>query len=243
MPFVQPREHANDSLSGFLLNEGESVRVDGTHSTRDSVDLQSADVLRRIGELAKIDSYQPIPMHNTGVRLQEGEEDPFWKIVAADPESGVSTPRYAVVCEPHHRYATNEPSRSQWISTGRSNELLPADSAYTFQTQLNLSRYEVGSVRLIGQILADNGVKEVRVNDRPIKGISWIDNVFLQNFHRKEFHVLEISAGFKPGVNLVEIDVWNGGEYRNNALSLKAVPNPMALRVEWQAFGRPLLVN
>jgi hypothetical protein len=239
---VQPRFVANRDLKSFLLNEGESVRVDGESATRNLANLEAVIAQRRVQELSQHDSYQSIPLHNTGIGLGEGEEDPFWQVVAAGQVQDLSVPRYAVVCKPHQRYSINEPNKSQWIAINQANDPVPADTIYTFRTSFRLTGMELQSVQLIGQILADNGVEEIRLNGIPVDTERWIDNTHLQKFRRDEFHVVEVNSGFREGVNTIEIDVWNGGEYRKEGqhARLTKVPNPMALRVEWQAFGRPL---
>lgn len=239
---VQPREYADDDLRGFLLGEGESVRVDGPTTTRAQVDLRSEDIQNRIEAFSKLDSYKSITTYNTGVGLEEGEEDLYWRITRASVDSNVSLPRYAVVCKAHRRYSVNEPDRSQWISVERNNDLVPANSIYTFHTTIDLSGYDERSVRLMGQVLADNGVKEVRINGQAIDLKGWSDNQQGQSFRRNEFHVIEITEGFKSGINYIEFDVRNGIEiYKSQGRDVpRQVPNPMALRVEWQAFGKPL---
>lgn len=237
---VQPSQHAEEDLRGFLLGEGEGVRVDGQKAIREQVNLESDAVRQRIEELARLDAYQAIVTRNTGIGLQEGEEDPNWRITRVASEALVATPRYAVVCESHLRYSVNEPQRSQWVSVWQGNEPLPAESTYTFQTSIDLTGYDERSVHLIGQVLADNGVREIRLNGKPVNVEGWVDNLHRQEFRREEFHVIEILEGFQPGINTIEFDVWNGGEFhKHGTLELESVPNPMALRVEWQAFGRP----
>lgn len=46
--------------------------------------------------------------------------------------------------------------------------------------------------------------------------------------------------GFLPGKNVIEIDVWNGiYHFSSNTQTSVPSPNPMSIRVEWQAFGIP----
>ena len=47
--------------------------------------------------------------------------------------------------------------------------------------------------------------------------------------------LIEIREHLVPGVNRIEFDVWNGVDR-----TVAAAPNPIAIRVEWQAYGRPL---
>jgi hypothetical protein len=80
-------------------------------------------------------------------------------------------------------------------------------------------------------LIADNGVREVRVNGKPIPLKPWVLNERDQLFNR--FVVVEIRDGFVVGKNRIEFDIWNGVDRYE-----PEEPNPLALRVEWQAFGR-----
>ncbi|MBA3480791.1 MAG: hypothetical protein H0T51_03155 [Pirellulales bacterium] len=63
----------------------------------------------------------------------------------------------------------------------------------------------------------------------------WVDNVPQQYFKKDSFRVVRLKRGFIPGKNKIEIDVWNG-VYQ--APEMLGDPNPVAVRVEFQAFGR-----
>ena len=88
---------------------------------------------------------------------------------------------------------------------------------------------------IAGQVLADNGVRAIRINSEPVTVQPWDDNEFGQSFTRNRFRMIEIQRGFVPGVNKIEIDVWNGVYQLEE---MKDEPNPIALRVEFQAYGR-----
>jgi hypothetical protein len=90
------------------------------------------------------------------------------------------------------------------------------------------------------QVLADNGVRAIRINGEPVAVQPWDDNEFGQEFTRNRFRLVKIQHGFAPGKNRLEIDVWNGvykwGTSPNEPV--KTDPNPMSLRVEFQGYGR-----
>ena len=109
------------------------------------------------------------------------------------------------------------------------------NAPFTFQTTFDLSGYDLSTVVVLADILADNGVRAVRVNGKSVDLTPWRDNQPGQEFHR--FRRAEIVEGFVLGKNVIEIEVWNG-IYRDGKPDPS--PNPMALRVEWQAFGTPL---
>jgi hypothetical protein len=140
------------------------------------------------------------------------------------------------VCVPDERYAPNEPERSQWISVAK--DLRPGglpNSLFTFETTFDLSGFDLETVTVAAQILADNGVRAIRINGEPAPVEPWDDNQPDQLFHRNRFRIVEIRRGFVPGLNKLEIDVWNG---IYNKEGMKADPNPVSARVEFQAFGR-----
>jgi hypothetical protein len=92
-------------------------------------------------------------------------------------------------------------------------------------------------VQLFGRFLADNGFHEVRVNGRPVNLESWVDNIRGQYFTQPQFRTVNVTDGLLAGANVIEIDVWNA--VFQPVDTHKTTPNPMALRVEWEGFGRP----
>jgi hypothetical protein len=102
---------------------------------------------------------------------------------------------------------------------------------YTFETEFDLAAYDLSTVTLVAQVMADNGVTAVRINGQPVKFKPWVESV--RTVYNK-FHNIEINGDFVQGINKIQFDVWNGinGYYPESK-------NPMAMRVEWQAFGRP----
>jgi ferric-dicitrate binding protein FerR (iron transport regulator) len=232
---VEPLSAVVDGRRSVLLSDGESLRVD--RGQKSSVRLD-ADEHGHRGEFEDFRPFKPIAVHNTGVGMAEGDEDPYWRI-ASGPEGGsYNGPQFAVVCVPDVRYAGNEPTRSQWIST--AVDVRPGGlprSTFTYETEFDLTGFDLSTVTVSAQILADNGVRSVRINGQETPIEPWDDNEPMQQFQRNRFRPVEIQHGFVPGVNKLEIDVWNG-VYQTE--SIKADPNPFALRVEFQAFGRLL---
>ena len=110
---------------------------------------------------------------------------------------------------------------------------MSAEPQFTFETTFDLTGYDMSTVTVAAQVIADNGVRAVRINGQPVPIQAWELNEMQQYFNK--FCVVEIKDGFVPGVNNVEFDVWNGVDrYTPDG------PNPMSLRVEWQAYGRPI---
>jgi ferric-dicitrate binding protein FerR (iron transport regulator) len=230
---VQPLQTTVDGRRSVLLSKGEALRVDqkATNATR-----MTAAEDRFPESKDRFRPFKPIEMHNTGVNLAEGDEDPHWRIAAGPVGASYHGPQFGVVSVPHERYAPNEPKRSQWISFAKDLEQgANANSLFTFETEVDLSGFDLKTVMIAAQILADNGVRAIRINGEPVEMKPWDDNEFGQSFTRNRFRMVEIQNGFVPGVNKIEIDVWNG-VYQFEAK--KNDPNPMSLRVEFQAYGR-----
>lgn len=143
------------------------------------------------------------------------------------------------MCPPERGYLPNHPDASQWISIADWRTAAP-NSIYTFQTQFDLQGYDLATMQLFGRFLADNGVVAVRVNGRPVRVNSWVDNERLQPFGDLQFRFVNVTEGLVNGQNVIEIDVRNGLMRQPDASDqqILTIPNPMALRVEWYAFGR-----
>jgi hypothetical protein len=232
---VQPLSTTVDGRRSVLLREGEALRVDSQQRRATRIDAEAA---RFVEPAEDFRPFKPIAMFNTGVALAAGDEDPHWRIAGGPVGGGYAGPQFGVVSLPDPRYAPNEPDRSQWISIAK--ELRPGclpNSVFTFETEVDLTGFDLSTVMIAAQILADNGVRAMRINGEPVAMEPWDDNVFGQSFTRNLFRMVEIQRGFVPGVNKLEIDVWNG-VYQYEAS--KQEPNPMSLRVEFQAYGRLL---
>jgi hypothetical protein len=100
---------------------------------------------------------------------------------------------------------------------------------YSFETEFDLSDYDLSTVTIAAHVLADNGLMGVRINGHNVPFKQWSAVYGLFDTYRK----IEITRGFEQGVNKIQFDVWN-----SIVMSYPDRDNPMALRVEWQAFGR-----
>jgi ferric-dicitrate binding protein FerR (iron transport regulator) len=230
---VQPLRTTVDGRRSVLLSKGEALRVD---QKAESATRMTAAEDRFPESHDNFRPFKPIEMHNTGVDLAEGDEDSHWRIAAGPVGAGYHGPQFGVVSVPHERYAPNEPKRSQWISFAKDLAVgANANSLFTFETEVDLTGFDLTTVMIAAQILADNGVRAIRINGEPVEMKPWDDNEFGQSFTRNRFRMVEIQSGFVPGVNKIEIDVWNG-VYQFEAK--RNDPNPMSLRVEFQAYGR-----
>lgn len=230
---VQPLASSLSGRRSVLLTQGEGMRVD---SGAESPVRIAAQKDRFPGLSDKFRPFKPIAFSNTGIGLTVGDEDPHWRIIDGPKGASYDKPQFAVVCEPDERYASNEPLRSQWLSFAK--DVRPGglpNTKYTFETSFDLTGFDPTTVMLAVQILADNGVHGMRINGTPVPIIPWDDNVPMQTFDSDHFRLVEIREGFVPGKNKLEIDVWNG-TYRTPGQEKS--PNPMALRVEFQGFGR-----
>lgn len=234
---VHPSNDKKEQRRGLLILEGQRVSIDGQGSLENSSQDNVQQLLSRL-DFGGASPYRPVVLNNTGVGLSVGDEDQHWQVVAG-PEASFSGRQYATVCVPHERYLPNYPDTSQWISIADWQTAAP-NSIYTFQAEFNLKDYDLSTMQLFGRFLADNGIAAVRVNGEPVEVQSWVDNVEYQPFGDPQFRFVNITRGLVHGRNVIEVDVRNGmmrkGKGKNPPLS--AIPNPMALRVEWYAFGR-----
>lgn len=219
---------------GLLITEGQQVSIDDSGSF-DSIAVKDAKEVFLGLDFGVAEPYRPVALNNTGYDLSVGDEDLHWRVVAG-PE-GFEGPQYASVCPPERGYMPNSPDTSQWVSIADWQTAAP-NSNYTFQTEFNLEGYDLDTIQLFGRFLADNGVIAVRVNGEPVQVQSWIDNVRYQPFGDPQFRFVNVTEGLVNGRNVIEIDVHNGLMRTGKIKNPRAVPNPMALRVEWYAFGR-----
>jgi hypothetical protein len=228
---IQPLSSVSSSRRSMLLSGGEAFRVE---TDRNVVMRLKADRALYDAEMGDNPPFKPILIHNTGRGLVAGDEDSHWRISAGPKCTAYDGPQFAVVSEADSRYLANDRDRSQWVSVSNpARPGVPPSTEFTFETTFDLTGYDISTVTAAAQVIADNGVRAVRINGQPIPLASWNLNERDQYFNR--FVVVEIRENLLPGINRVEFDVWNGVDrYAPEA------PNPVAIRVEWQAFGRPV---
>jgi hypothetical protein len=222
---------AGDKAAAVLVTAGQAIRWNEDARRVERTRFQSGRFVERLPQFRPL---HPISLANTGQGRSISSRDSRWRITAGHP-SGGSFPVQALVSRPHSAYLEEAPARtgaagadSQWISVlGGTSRGVASHAAFTFETSFDLANVDPATVHLVGQILVDNRVQEIRLNGEPVDVPPW-EGISSEDFQK--FHVVEIREGFKSGENRLEIDVVNG-----------AVPdgsyNPMALRVEWQAFG------
>jgi hypothetical protein len=239
-------------LEGLVLAKPNNVNISGDDTRRVKADeavhvardgtFQAIAFRRDVAAEKKLTQFQPlrpIQIRNTGIGLREGDKDPHWMVTTGDDQAG-PYPQSAVVGVPHGSYGINEPDRSQWISVDRgTTKGVPPRSRYTFETTFDLTGFDLSSVWVSGLVLADDGVDEVWLNGKQLNISPWKDWGYGVVY--ATFHPIEIRGGFVPGVNRLAFVVKNETFiYRSKrGFDLPETPNPMALRAEWQAFGRP----
>jgi len=227
---VSPRKTIESAPRSVLVSEGEALRVESTGRRKSFVSKPDGTI-----DFGVEQPFRPIGLHNTGYGFAVGDEDPYWRVTSG-PAGKFKGPQYAMVCVPDERYMANDPGSSQWVSMVNWREAT-ANSKFTFETTFDLTGFDLSTVQLFGRFLADNGVKEVRVNGQPVMLESWVDNTPGQRFDQPQFRTVNVSEGLVEGVNTIELDVWNG--IMGPVSTHSKLPNPMALRVEWEGFGRP----
>jgi hypothetical protein len=217
--------------ASMLVTAGQAVRWNEGEGRIERTRVEGSRFAETLPQFRPL---HPINIANTGRGLSIGSRDPRWRITTGH-SSGGSFPVQAVVCRPHSVYLEGGPGSagaagvdSQWISVlGGTSRGVASYSAFTFETSFNLANVDPATVHLVGQILVDNRVQQIRLNGEPVDVQPW-EGVLSQDFQK--FHVVEIREGFTRGVNRLEIDIVNGAVVDSSR-------NPMALRVEWQAYG------
>ena len=225
---IQTADRLEQHHRSTLVSSGEAIRIDATENL--SARFEANEKLFDSG-VNDSRPFKPLPIHNTGQDMQVGDEDPYWRVVGSS--DAFKTDQYAIVCVPYKTYyLANDPALSQWISVSTPPyENCPSDTMYTFETEFDLSDYDLSTVTIVAQVLADNGITAMRINGKSIPIKPWIETVKYHVY--KRFRPIEITSGFVEGRNTIQFDVWNAVN-----VVYPAAPNPMALRVEWQAFGR-----
>jgi len=227
---AEPLKPQQPRRSSMLLKSGQAIRV---NTQQASVDRLTAERNRFLERLDDFRPLRPIEIWNTGYGLAIGDSDPKWRIITGS-DASQNWPIAAVVGAADPVYRDNAPDESQWLSVPEgTTKGVPPDTTYTFETTFDLIGFDLSTVRVVGQMLADNGVSAIRLNGKPVDIIPWEER--LGDFDFLTFHVVKINEGFIEGKNRLEIDVFNTAWGGNRA----KLPTPMGLRVEWQAFGRP----
>jgi hypothetical protein len=225
---AEPMKEHRPKRSSMLLKSGEAIRVSLAQA---SIDTFAAQRARFVDELSQFRPFRPIPMWNTGIGQTVGKDDPHWVVTAGDERFG-PYPKAAVITPGDLSYLDNKPEASQWISVKKDAwPGIPTSTTHTFETRFDLTGYDLATVRIVGSFLVDNAINELRINGRPVSYNRWVTTWDVHDF--ESFHTIEILEGFVPGENVISIDVYNTTSHPDNPEE----PNPMGLRVEWQAFG------
>ena len=217
--------------------------IDGGGRSGTSIELkenESATVERGPGRAAQVIRWTPqsplpafvrqlprrtgIKVFSTGQALREGDSDPHWELVAATTYPHFKRqPAVVTAVEPRF-YLANDPARSQWISMLNNLPHLRNDVTYTFRTTFELVGVPPSAAVLQGRLVADNCVTAIRLNGTAIKVPEQAADAPFDKFYS-----FTINRGFVDGINVLEIDVYNGSAREQ---SLKKEFGPMSLRVE-----------
>ncbi len=165
----------------------------------------------------------PIQLYNTGVGLKEGDTDPHWQVIARsdDPKFHLRQAVVAATAASNGIWLANQPDCSQWISIA-NNKDVPNGVTYIFRTTFELHDAFPGTAVLRCRLIGDNYVSAIRLNGKVVA-----------TPERYEIDPLDlykeawIRNGFVAGINMLEIDVYNG-----SASERKSPVGAMGLRVE-----------
>lgn len=229
---AEPMKSRGPQRSSVRLSSGQAIRVDARTAKINQLKAQGDRFISRLDDVRPL---HPIDMWNTGFGLAIGETDLHWRITSG-PKDLAPWPISAVVGRPDPIYRDNSPDESQWISIpDGTTKGAPAHSTFTFETTLDLTGFDPSTVCVSGRVIVDNGVRQIRLNGKPVDVAAWAIDAPGQKF--QSFHSIEIRRDFLPGVNRLEFDVHNTTFIYGEGNSRPVSDNPMAIRVEWQAFG------
>lgn len=226
---VRPNTKARTTRQSLLLSRGEALRFQDRPNltTRLAADRERFDA-----NLSDVTPFKPIDLFNTGAALAPGDEDPHWRVFGSAKSGTDYEPRFAVVREAGYRAHSSDLEQSRMISlVDPISPSLPPTGRLTFQTHFDLAGYDLSSVVVSAQLIANETIPSIRLNGEAVPLDSRSMGRATASSNR--FAIVDFTNGFVAGNNVVEFDVTCGG----NRSSL-AVP---ALRVEWRAFGRPKL--
>ncbi|MAT72734.1 MAG: hypothetical protein CMJ58_24910 [Planctomycetaceae bacterium] len=223
---AEPTKIVRPNSESTLLSKGQAIRVNLPEST---IDLIAAKETRLVEHLSSFRPLRPIEIWNTGLGQSVGSEDPRWMVVGGPPANG-PYPRPAIVTAGDPVYLDNMPDASQWISVSKDHMAGP-DSTYTFETRFDLTGYDLSTVRLVGLFLVDDAINSLELNGNAVPFERWQSTWDYQDFQR--FRAIEFNEGFIPGENTVRVELYNSP----SRPEIPHVPNPVGMRVEWQAFG------
>ena len=235
---LDPIKKISEGALAMLVPQGRGVSV-SQQGQRTMLRQVSLKVPRDLG-FGATSPFQTIPMPSTGVGLREGDQDTNWHVVASRGES-YKEPRPVKVCAPNALYLGNDPANSQWVSiNGWKNSEL--DTVYTFRTNFDLAGYDLKTTRVFCRLLGDDEISAVRVNGNSVQGLPLFDDgnqapgqVNRSTFSEFPNDLIEVTDFLKKA-NVVEVDVHNA--INQDPLTSKLGFSPMALRVQWYAFGR-----
>jgi hypothetical protein len=226
---AEPTKVQGPRRSSMLLNSGQAIRVSVPRATIDY--LTPGQRPSFVDDLKSFRPLRPIVICNTGVGQEIGKGDPRWQITSGDPALG-PYPKPAIVTRGDPSYLDNMPDASQWISV--DDKVYPGitpETIHTFETTFDLTGYDLETVRIVGLFLVDDAINALRINGHAVPFKRWVTTWDVYDF--KSFHPITIVDGFVPGKNVISIDVYNSPSRPEHPMH----PNPMGLRVEWQAFG------
>lgn len=127
-------------------------------------------------------------------------------------------------------------STAQWISPVMDAAALPGinlDTFYTYETQFDLTGFDLSTVQITGHWTADNWLSQVALNGTPIYSSSGCGSP--GSFTFASTTPFSISSGLQAGVNTLDFSVVN-----STCVNIPPHPNPTGLLVDVSAVGVPV---
>jgi hypothetical protein len=209
---VQTKDDTNAAL--LVVTAGQGAHLSSSGASLEPTAANSQQYVRDIHQVVAT-----LPTHGTAQGLEEGDQDPYWELTSI-PNDPYWRPRPAVASDRLGFYAPND-SRAAWVST--EGNLVDVDAGhYTFTTTFDLSGFNPSSAHLRLNLSADDNIAEIRLN-----GIALSIPTLVRGQLYRSMHPLDISSGFLPGVNEIDIVVNNAAFSK---VALKAELDGTALR-------------
>ncbi|HLX64539.1 MAG TPA: hypothetical protein VKX17_24920 [Planctomycetota bacterium] len=198
----------------LTLSAGDAADVLAESRSVDVADSVPEDFVRDLTQ-----ARYPIKLANTGIGLNEGDDEPNWRITKKSFDPAYQ-PQQAVVKRYDEATHVNDPKKSQWIST--TSRMATADPVgyYTFQTHFDMNGLDPATAVIHAHVLVDDGLVDVLIN-----GNTTGENVPVDPGDGRGVGEIVLRGLFKPGINTLDFVVYN----KPNA----SIRNPVMLRVEF----------
>jgi hypothetical protein len=211
------------------LSASQAVRTGGgSDGGLRSTPFAAAGFDRSIGDVRVA-----VPVHGTGVGIEDGSEDPHWHLLRA-PGDPAWLGRPAIVLRgPLLECASNTPD-ARWVSLSATKDYNVPVGDYVYRTTVDLTGFDPATVSVRARAAADDMVSDVIVNGTRT-GAATPHGDRLESI--LQTHELKIDGSWHDGVNQVDVVVANLPFDPKNTDE----QNPMSFQFGWTMTAAPLV--